>query len=237
VKDKITILCLSGWAQKPDSLEIIFKNLGADFQIISFDYSRFDSVEDFFVAIKKLSVTPQIIAGWSLGGQLAVRLIAKKILNPKILILLSAPFQFVKTPQITAAMPKSTYDQFKNNFAEAPDGTLKKFSILTMMNDKNSKEMFENLEINETNHHKLLFWLEELERFSAYDINFNNFPETLIIHGAGDVVVHQIQAKIFAEKIPNSKLEIINNCGHAPHFNNLEKLRSLINEKINSIYK
>jgi len=237
LKDKITVLCLSGWAQKPDSLETIFETFPANFEIINFDYSNFDNLDDFFLAIKKLPESPQIIVGWSLGGQLAARLIAKKILNPQLLILIAAPFQFVKNSQVTAAMPKSAYDEFRNNFSSAPDGTLKKFSILTMMNDKNSRELFANLEINEMNHQKLLFWLEELARFSCYDIDFDNFPEALIIHGAGDVVVHVSQAKIFAEKILNSKLEIINNCGHAPQFSNLEKLQNLINEKINSIYK
>ena len=211
-----TVLCLSGWAQKSNVLEKLFNK--DEFEIINFDYSRFSNIDDFFNEIKKAKINPEIIIGWSLGGQLACRLIENKILNPKYLILIAAPFQFVKSAKIAAAMPQKSFDEFYSNFVFKPDKTLKKFSLLMNINDKNAKDLANNLDINDENHDKLAFWLKELERFSCYDLNFANFPKTLILHGLGDLVVHSSQSKIFNEKIANSKLELIKDCGHMPHF-------------------
>ena len=99
------ILCLSGWGQKFDSLEFIFNDQAFDpFSVSSLDYSRFDDVAKFFEFVRERQFSldeedlqfgdsdeakkfhPEILVGWSLGGQLAVRLIEKKILKPKLLI-------------------------------------------------------------------------------------------------------------------------------------------------------
>ena len=225
---KQRVLCLSGWAQNPTSLTPVFSELSQNLEIINFDYSKYNQIDDLFFALKNLGINPDIICGWSLGGQLTIRLIAAKIFNPKFLILIAPPFQFVKSPAISAAMPESAFFEFRNNFAKSPDKTLKRFSILSLMNDKNANELTNNLEVTDENHQNLIFWLDELERFSCHEIDFSDFPPTLLIQGAGDMVVHPNQAQIFKEKIPNLKLEILTNTGHAPHLGNLEKVREIV---------
>ncbi|MCE3255251.1 MAG: pimeloyl-[acyl-carrier protein] methyl ester esterase [Rickettsiaceae bacterium] len=227
--DKPVVLLFAGWAQNPISLQPVFSRLSSSHQIINFDYSRFSSVEDCFTALKNLSIQPQIIAGWSLGGQIASRLIANKIFAPELLVLFSTPFQFVKTPQIAAAMPVSSFNSFRDNFAKNSIATLEKFSLLMMIdNPKRAKELADNLYINPDNHANLLFWLDELERFSCYDLDFSGFGRTMIFHGEGDMVVNVSQAKIFHEKIAGSKLKILANCGHCPHISNLDEVQEAI---------
>lgn len=227
---KKTVLCLSGWAQKPDSLNDLFDQ--DKFDIINFDYSIFDDVENFIDEIRNLKINPDLIAGWSLGGQLACRLIESDILKPKHLLLLCTPFQFVKSKRIAAAMPQKSFDEFYHNFTSRPDKTLKKFSLLMNINDKNAQELADNLDINDENHHKLAFWLKELERFSCHDLDFANFPQTLIMHGLSDLVVHQSQSEIFNKKITNSTLNLIKNCGHTPHITYKQELIKKISELI-----
>ncbi len=225
------ILCLSGWGQKSDSLEIIFKESFFDpFFVSSFDYSALASTESFFTEIK--SQNPEILIGWSLGGQLSVRLIEKRILAPKLLILLAPPFQMIKDERIQAAMSRETFDQFYKNFSLAPSQTLKQFAILTAMNDRNASDIAKTLDINDKNFANFKFWLEELSRFSCFDVDFTNMPRTLFIQGAGDMIVHASQANYFSEKIKNCRLEIFKNCGHAPHLNDLARLRKIISEEI-----
>jgi pimeloyl-[acyl-carrier protein] methyl ester esterase len=229
------IICLSGWGQKFDSLESIFDSIFfAKTEISSFNYSQLSSLEEFFSKISQ-EKSPDILIGWSLGGQLAIRAIEKNILKPKLLILLAPPFQMVKDVRIQAGMAKNTFDEFYNNFAKAPSKTLKQFAILTAMNDKNASEIAKNLDINDGNFQQLKFWLEELERFSCFDVNFETMPKTLYFHGAGDMIVHASQSKYFQERIKNFHLEIFKNCGHAPHLNNLEKLREIILQEINNL--
>ena len=233
--DKSIILSLAGWAQKPSSLDPVFSSLFSSHQIIHFDYSQFSNIEDCFAALQNLKIKPKIIAGWSLGGQIAARLIAQKIFNPKFLILFAAPFQFVKSARIAAAMPEASFDIFRENFVKNSLATLEKFSLLMMLNDsQRARELEDNLDLNEKNYNNLIFWLDELKRFSCYDLNFTNFPKTLIFQGEGDMVVNVLQAKIFAEKIANSQLKILANCGHCPHISNLNQVEHALNQFLSS---
>ena len=228
------ILCLSGWGQKFDSLESIFDPIFfASPSVDSFDYSKLNSCESFFGEIEKFN--PDILIGWSLGGQLAIRSIEKGLLNPQLLILLAPPFQMVKDLNIKSGMAKKTFDEFYKNFASAPSQTLKQFSILTAMNDRHASEIARTLDVNDKNFEQLKFWLSELERFTCFDVDFSKMPRTLFFQGAGDMIVHQTQAQYFQDRIKNFRLEIFKNCGHAPHLSDMEKLRQIILEEIKQI--
>lgn len=224
-----SIITLSGWGQEFNSLESIFNSPSfKDSEITSLDYSSFNNVETFFSSIKSAHQTPDILLGWSLGGQLAIRLIEKKIITPKLLILIAPPFQMVKDARIQAGMSKKTFAEFYKNFSKAPNRTLKQFSILTAMNDKNASEIAKTLNISDKNTDNFKFWLEELARFSFFDSNFDAIPKTLFFHGAGDMIVHVSQADYFQRNIKDFKLELFKNCGHAPHLNDLKKVRQAI---------
>lgn len=230
------IICLSGWGQKFDSLEFIFNESNFDpFFVSSVDYSVLNAYEKFLSFVKSKNFNPEILIGWSLGGQLAIRLIEQKILNPKLLILIAPPFQMVKNDKITAAMTQNTFQEFRSNFVAAPSKTLKQFSILTAMNDRNASDIAKNLDINDKNFDNLVYWLDELERFSCFDVDFSNMPRTLFFQGAGDMIVHFSQADYFKEKIKNFRLEIFKNCGHAPHLSDVEKMREIILEEISKL--
>lgn len=232
------ILCLSGWGQKFDSLEFIFRDPIFDpiffGQISSLNYSLFADVRQFFASVKSQNLNPEILVGWSLGGQLALRLIEKKILNPKLLILIAPPFQMLKDARVHAGMSRNSFDEFYKNFTDAPTKTLKQFSILTAMNDNKASEIARGLDVNDQNFEQLKLWLEELSRFSCFDLDFSQMPRTLFFQGAGDMIVHASQAEYFKERIKNFRLEIFQNCGHAPQLSDVVRLRKIIFEELTS---
>jgi pimeloyl-ACP methyl ester carboxylesterase len=78
-------------------------------------------------------------------------------------------------------------------------------------------------------------WLKELARFSCFDVDFSEMPRTLLFHGAGDMIVHNSQAEYFKQRIKNFRLEIFQNCGHAPHLSDVERMREIIREEIEEI--
>lgn len=231
LKKKIT--CISGWGQKFDSLEFIFNAQNFDpFFVSSIDYTKFSNVEEFFADVAKARLDTEILVGWSLGGQLALRLIERKILAPKLLILIAPPFQMIKDARVQAGMAPHTFHEFRDNFVKAPDKTLKQFSILTAMNDRNAAEIARSLDIREENFAPLTYWLDELKRFSCFDLDFSNMPHTLYFHGAGDMIVHVSQANYFQERMKNFRLEIFSKCGHAPQLSDVERMRKVILEEI-----
>lgn len=230
------ILCLPGWGQNYRCLEDVVADVKfSNFSTASFDYSRFDKVADFFDFVKAQNLQPEILIGWSLGGQLAIRLIEQKILLPKLLVLLAPPFQMVKNAAIQSGMSQKSFTEFYQNFVSSPTQALKKFSILTAMSDRNANEIARGLDVGEENFVQLKFWLEELERFSCFDVNFENMPQTLFIQGTGDMIVHASQADYFKQRIKNFRLEMFSNCGHAPHLSDVVKVRALILEEIKAV--
>lgn len=230
-----SILCLSGWGQNFKSLEASFsENILQKLNISSLNYSSFEGFLKFKESLK-FSSNPNIIIGWSLGGQIALRLIQNKIFTPQLLVLIAPPFQMVKDSRIQVGMSQKTYNEFFNNLSQAPDTTLKKFSILSIMNDKNKSQIMKNLEISDENHQKLLIWLQELKDFSCFDFDFTNMPPTLFYIGAGDMVVHTSQSKYFADRINDFELHIFDNCGHAPHLSNKELFNEILTKKLKSL--
>ena len=224
------ILCFSGWGQKFDSLEVVFKDdRFSNFDVESFDYSKFFGYDEFLRNFKVQNLThkfnPDILVGWSLGGQICLKLIANGLLRPKTLVLIAPPFQMVKDERIKAAMGQDVFKEFYENFANSPDATLKKFSILAAMNDKNASQIAKTLDINDENHKQLISWLNDLKNTSFFDFDFGKIPQTLFFQGKGDMIVHASQMLHFQEKIKDFTAFQYENCGHAAHLSDLERIR------------
>ena len=137
-----------------------------------------------------------------------------------------------KDARIQAGMAPKTFEEFYENLKKMPDATLKKFAILMAMNDANASEIAKSLDVTDKNFQNLIFWLEELRRFSCFDVDFANMPRTLYFHGFGDMIVHVSQMDYFKNAIKNFHAEVFKNCGHAPHLNDLPRLRQAILREI-----
>jgi pimeloyl-ACP methyl ester carboxylesterase len=231
-----SLLCLSGWAQKFDSLEVIFKDhpIEKQYLINSFDYSKFDNVEEVFLELNKIK-NCEIALGWSLGGQILVRAIANKIINPQLLILIAPPFQMLKDFRISSGMTQELYHKVKDTLENNSADMLRNFLALSSMNDSNSKEIIKNLAIDEQNFSKLKFWYEELCRFSCFDLDLSNMPRILYFHGIGDMVVHISQKDYFQKYCPNFHSITFEKCGHVPHISRTKEIYQHIEEEITKL--
>lgn len=227
-----SIFCLSGWGQKFDSIEsFISLPKSSNYQITSIDYSIYRGYKDFIAKIN-FNSNPELIIGWSLGGQIALRLCADNILKPKKLILIAPPFQLVKNQKIEAGMTEKLYEEFLKNLENSVDETMKKFAILSIMNDKNKSEILDNLLIDNNNSQQLIIWLKELKEFSCFDLDFSKIPPTVYLMGKGDMIVHQLQVKYFEQRIKNFSVKYFDNCGHAPHISNSSLFNQILQEQL-----
>jgi len=228
-----TLLCLSGWAQKYDGLEIVFANssIKNSYKINSLDYSKTNSVDKLFLELKE-NADCEIAMGWSLGGQILIRAIASNIINPKLLILLASPFQMLKDYRINSGMPQELYKKISNMLDSNSSDMLKEFLTLISMNDRNAKEIIKNLAVDEKNFICIKFWYEELCRFSCFDLDMSQMPPILYFHGSGDVVVNINQKDYFQKYCPNFKSIVYDKCGHAPHLSRLNEIRQAIEDEI-----
>ena len=220
---KITVI--SGFGQEPETFKKIFTNK----DVIALDYLQTKNFEDLLTRDLK-TYDNEVVIGWSLGGQVAIRLIEKQILKPKLLILIATPFQFVQDDKNNIGMSKELFNQFQNVLDENPEHALAYLTNLTALNDKNPEDVLKNMVAVE-NTNNLYYWLKEL-KFNCFNVNFTNFPKTVYICGSGDMVVSHLQYKLFLKQIKDFEMQIMFNCGHAPHFSHKNEFLNIINEKI-----
>lgn len=216
------IVTFSGWGQDYDALE----NIAPDATHIN--YKDFDSVEALFESLD--GVDCDIAIGWSLGGQLALRAINSDVIKPESLVLIATPFQFISGPSLKYGIDIDSFNEFMNNFSNNPEKTLLQFSLLIAQGDKDAKQIAKRLRnSNKEDAIKWLYWLEQLRNFNCQTMDYNKIPPTLAIVGSSDNVVDASQADLFRPLIRSGyKTEILDNCGHAPHLHDEQKVRQLI---------
>jgi pimeloyl-ACP methyl ester carboxylesterase len=209
------ILCLNGWGQEPKTLENAFKEVFKDDDIFSIDYLD----------------TYDVVIGWSYGSQLAIKKIEAGFLRTKLLILIAPIFQFVINETNKVGMPKEMFDYFLVGFKNDPEATIRQLIKMSASCDKNADLVFDKMKIQDLNVlscYALEQQLLHLKDFSCFDVNFKKFPKTICFTGAKDTVVASSQAKLFAERIKDFELHIIENCGHAPHFSHIKEIEKVL---------
>ncbi len=208
------VLTLSGWAQDPCALDAIVPEGMAH---AALDYMPQDE-RAFFALLKKEKRDCDILLGWSLGAQIAARAVAEKIIMPKLLVLLAAPFHFEADAE---------YRKAARRFASSPKEMLRDFSALLMAGDDGVARISafpQALDYAST----LKEWLKVLERFDCSVLDFTRFPRTFLIHGKKDAVIPRQQSWLYKEAISNVGLIELDRCGHAPHVHNPQGCRKLI---------
>jgi pimeloyl-ACP methyl ester carboxylesterase len=223
------ILCLNGWGQEPKTLENAFKNIFKDADISTIDYF------DTNLSKTKILTDYDIVIGWSYGSQQAIKLIKSGFLRTKLLILIAPIFQFVENEINKIGMPVEAFYAFLSGFNKHPEATMQHLVAMSASGDENNNLVFDKMktqDLNVLSKYALEQQLLVLKEFSCFDINFKKFPKTICFSGANDAVVASSQTKLFAERIKDFELHIIENCGHATHFSHIEEIKEVLNGRL-----
>jgi pimeloyl-ACP methyl ester carboxylesterase len=224
------ILCLNGWGQEPKTLENAFKEVFKDAEFETHDYLASND-DGLFPRDYKGCKEYDITIAWSLGTHCAINLIQKKLLKTKLLILIAPIFQFVENETNKIGMPKEMFYSFFNGFIKYPETTMQQLVQMSASGDKNSNLVFDKMktqDLNVLSKYALEQKLLHLRDFSCFDVNFKKFPKTICFTGRKDAVVSSCQTKLFAERIKDFELHIIEDCGHAPHFSHIEEIEKVL---------
>lgn len=211
------VVALSGWGQPYDALAELLP------QAIHVDYARNASLPQALALIAREAEGADLLVGWSMGGQMAVRALAAG-LRVKRLALFGTPFQFVADAHCEAGMGADTFAQYRTNLVANPARTFKKSYALVTHGDLSAKA----LDASRVPDYDWLHWLDTMAGYSARGLDFTPFPPTLLIHGENDVVVAPAHAALYANHLPHATAHILPGCGHAPHWHDVEKVRSLL---------
>jgi len=219
------ILCLNGWGQELKTLENAFKEVFKDADISTIDYF------DTNLSETKILTEYDIVIGWSFGSQQAIKLIKSGFLRTKLLIFISPIFQFVENEINKVGMPVEMFYGFLSSFNKHPEATMQHLVAMSASGDENSNLVLEKMktqDLNVLSKYALEQQLLHLRNFSCFDINFKKFPKTICFSGANDAVIASSQTKLFAERIKDFELHIIENCGHAPHFSHMQEIEKVL---------
>ncbi len=217
----MSVWCFNGWAQPADGLQA----LAADSR--SIDYAAHATPEALWRALP--SEAPDMLIGWSLGGQLAVRAVLEAGIRPRALVLIGTPWRFVSGPDWPHGMGRSTYELFVQNYTTQPERTARRFAHLVAQGDARAAEILQEQSAHlaeMADHARWLPWLRALDAWSPPARP--DLPPTLLVQGANDGIVPPAQAAQWREALPQAEVMQWEGCGHAPHLHNPARLRAAV---------
>ena len=169
------ILIITGWAvgtQPLQALKDALTQKGFDVELVNI-FNGFDTHD--FIKHVKLAEQFDVIMGWSLGGQLATKLVQhiyEQTGQLKALITLASNPCFISNETWEIGMENSTFLSFKDSFEKDPLTTLKRFCYLVTQGRSNAKQDWQKLQ-SSVNDEELALkssGLDMLERFNTVDI-------------------------------------------------------------------
>jgi pimeloyl-ACP methyl ester carboxylesterase len=218
------VLALTGWGHPHDALH------GVAPQARHLEYTHVPSLDEALQSLAEAAKHVHTVVGWSMGGQLAAYAIAKKVIAPKKLVLIAAPYHFVARRGQGLGLKPDIYAQFMDNLRTKPDRTFDKAYALVHHGDARAEQVKEALAGSHARRpkHDWEYWFAALKDVEFDELDFSHFPMTHLVHGTADVVVDAKQSEYFATRLPRAKLHLLEGCGHAPHWHDAKKVQAII---------
>jgi len=164
---------------------------------------------------------PTILVGWSLGGQMALR-IQQKLEGLSGLVLVSTTPRFRQHNDWVHGCSHDVWQGFSQAASEQNPKLMQRFFQMMLHGDKLERRAIQNIAKQAINKvyppspQALQAGLHFLSTLDLRDkIKAVQLP-SLVIHGAQDVIVPVAAGQYLAQKIPHAELQIFEDCGHAP---------------------
>ena len=238
-------LLLHGWGFQKNVFQKIRKTTAHFYPSIAPDlYAVAAANEDvsFDGVVNSLALQCErktFIVGWSLGGQLAIKLAHRSPYVSALVLIASAPkilngISWQNTIAPTAF--NELYQSAEFNINEA----IKRLVTLIAYGEKNTRKTL--LEINNSivrqiEQKLLLSWLTELNQIDLREqFSQLNIP-VMVILGENDVLIKKSIRQQFLQLLPEAIVETISDSGHAPLISHADECASLILDFIHDINK
>lgn len=162
-----------------------------------------------------------VLAGWSLGGLIAINIAAKHPeLVRKLVIVASSP-QFANTDSWEYGIKKSVIDGFASELTNNYRETIHRFLAIQTFGSEKAKPVIRELKdkvfLNGEPHlDSLSQGLQILKHANLWKTAAEIQCPTLIILGEKDTLIPRASGNETRKTVPNSELKIISGAGHAP---------------------
>ena len=238
-------LCLlHGWALNSRVWDPIVDELQRSHQVTAIDLpghgksappDNGDYSLDHLTGIISQQLKPDtVLAGWSLGGLIAINVAAKYPQLVRKLVLIASSPQFANTESWEYGVKKSVIDGFASDLRANYRETIHRFLAIQMYGSEKAKpvirELREKVFANGEPHiDSLSHGLQILKNSDLWQAAAAIQCPTLIVLGEKDTLIPKGSGKQTQETIRQSELKIIKGAGHAPFISHPDEFLKIIN--------
>jgi len=231
------LLFLHGWATDSRVWQHQIKEFSKDYEVITVDLPCY-SEKDIW---DKPTLRPVVGIGWSLGAAI---LMQAAYLNPDLfkgLILIGATPKFVADKTFPWGQPRGVAKRMLKDIKKDFSKTTERFYPLNFTKEelagKEAKEFIEFYQKKGKgfSQKSVITALEALMSFDLRDaLSDINIP-ALLIHGEKDNVCLVGAGKYLAKNLPDARLEIFKDAGHAPFLTRRVEFNAVVKKFLESI--
>ena len=230
------MLFIHGWGMHGGMWGDVLEILGRQFRVFAVDlpghgYGRgtgtetIDSIADELADQFRDELT---VCGWSLGGQIALRLAMRFPDRVARLVLISSTPCFVQKEGWSCAMSEKTLADFSDALQQDYVATLRRFLSLQLRGSENEREHLSLLRKSlmsrgEPNLAALQSGLRMLRDVDLRDALSDINQPALVISGDRDTLTPLAASRYMAERMPNARLATIAGAAHAPFLSHTEE--------------
>lgn len=223
------LVLLHGWAMHSGVWDSVAEPLSQRFRLHRVDLpghgdSRecaLDSLEQMTEVVERHLPDRYSVCGWSLGGQVAMRLAMRTPERVQQLVLVAATPCFVKHADWPWGMDAATLTLFMENLARDYTQTLHRFLTLQVSGSEDQTRVLARLRhsVLQSPSPELATLQAGLRILQTSDLRaeLNQIKQpVLLIHGRNDVIAPVGAAEWMQQQLPQARLTLFPHCGHAP---------------------
>ncbi len=237
-----TVVLLHGWTMTGAVFAEIATLLAPDFRVLmpdlpghgtsspSADVSLRQLATDLAVWLQIVAPAPCLIGGWSLGGMVALSLVAEIGLKPQGLVLMATTPRFTQTDDWPFGLPATEVRLLERNLRRSFQPTLGQFFQRMFVGETVSDERLREIR-------RFAIYGEELpdpasanhllKQFASQDQR-SLLPQVdcpvLVLHGELDAITPVGGGRYFAERCARAFLREYPDVGHAPFLSQPEEV-------------
>lgn len=221
----LPLMLLHGWGAHAGVWSEVIGRMDLGHTVIAPDYPADQAVDGSIneVLDRLAGLIPEacVVAGWSLGGQLALQLALRYPLRIRKLILVSTTPRFVAAPDWPYGMDKAVFSEFADSLPANPGQALRRFLLLQTQGDARARTVVRKLEMLLSARpdadvpalSRTLDWLRDTDLRAV-------LPEivqpALVMHGDCDRITPVTAGEYLAARLADARLECMAGAAHVP---------------------
>lgn len=228
------LVLLHGWAMSSAVFSELLDGLAGSHRVLapdlpghgfSSDTAAFgldECAADIVQWLEALKIEHLMLGGWSLGGQIALRLVKRISQRIERLLLMATTPKFTLSDDWVHGLPETQVRSLKRNVQRAPEKTFGDFFALQFSPNEVSPQRYREIIAFAVRAGRLptlataLCGLETLQTVDLREEVKNLGCPTLVVHGSEDPITPVGAGRFLASSIPAARLCELPRIGHAP---------------------